>query len=238
MNFLFLIANRVSFVGLTLLFVLSGCGFRPLYGNSTNLALNDELKKIYVPVMSDRYGQLMRQYLQQNLAGSDNEDPKTYELNVSPGLNEEAIDIHYDNSSGRSRMAGTAHWILKTISAHPVTLAQGSVQTLDGYSVTYEQYFAQTLNDETAQARVAQNLADQVVQQVATWFRDNKSYQTQSKNPTTPKPSYLLPSMTPGTNGNQSQQAGVDGVPAMATGRNTMIPVGMDNMKSDDMPGN
>ncbi|CAI3950892.1 LPS assembly lipoprotein LptE [Commensalibacter communis] len=218
--------------------MVSGCGFKPMYGKTANLDVNDELQKIYVPVLSNRYGQLVRQALQQNLAGAGPEDPKTYQLDVSPNLSEEAIDIHYDNSSGRARMIGTAHWALKTISINPVVLAQGDAQTMDGYTVTYEQYFAQSLNDETAQARVAKNLADEVTQQVATWFRNNDTYQTSVKTPNTPKPTYMLPSMNPGTNGAATQGVGVDGLPAMATGRNTMIPVGMDNMTPDDVPGN
>ncbi|MDI2091547.1 LPS assembly lipoprotein LptE [Commensalibacter oyaizuii] len=224
------------FVGIGIF--LAGCGFKPLYGDSANLDVSDELKKIYVPVLNDRYGQLVRQSLQQNLAGSGPEDPKTYQLDVSPGLSEEAIDIHYDNSSGRARMIGTAHWVLKTISIDPVVLAQGDAQVMDGYTITYEQYFAQSLNDETAQARVAQNLANEVTQQIATWFRNNEAYQTRPKKPQTPKATYMLPSMNPGSNGAQTQGTGVDGMPAMATGRNTMIPVGMDNMTTDDIPGN
>lgn len=218
--------------------MLSGCGFRPMYGKSANLDVNDELQKIYVPVLSNRYGQLVRQSLQQNLAGAGPEDPKTYQLDVSPSLSEEAIDIHNDNSSGRARMIGKAHWALKTISINPVVLAQGDAQTMDGYTVTYEQYFAQSLNDETAQGRVAKNLADEVTQQVATWFRNNDTYQTKATTPDTPKPTYMLPSMNPGSNGAATQGAGADGFPAMATGRNTMIPVGMDNMTPEDAPGN
>lgn len=216
--------------------LLSGCGFKPLYGNTANLDVNNELQKIYVPVLSDRYGQLVRQSLQENLAGAGPENPKTYELDVSPGLSEEAIDIHYDNSAGRSRMVGTAHWVLKTISINPVVLAQGDAQTIDGYTATYEQYFALGLNDETAQGRVAKNLANEVTQQVATWFKNNDAYQTKTKKPQTPKATYMLPSMNPGSNGAATQGVGVDGMPAMATGRNTMIPVGMDNMTPDDDP--
>lgn len=216
--------------------LLSGCGFKPLYGNTASLDVNDELQKIYVPVLSDRYGQLVRQSLQESLAGAGPENPKTYELDVFPSLSEEAIDIHYDNSSGRARMVGNAHWILKTISINPVVLAQGDAQTIDGYTVTYEQYFAQNLNDETAQVRVAKNLANEVTQQVATWFKNNDAYQTKTKTPQTPKATYMLPSMNPGSNGAATQGTGVDGMPAMATGRNTMIPVGMDNMTPDDDP--
>lgn len=218
-------------------FFLAGCGFKPIYATNTKASsqVNQELKKIYVPVISNRYGQQMRQFLQQNLAQADTENPKSYELIVSPGLSEEAIDIHDDNSSGRARMTGTAHWVLKTISVDPVTLAQGDAQTMDGYNITFEQYFTQTLNDETAQTRVAQNLANEVTQQVSTWFRNNEAYQEKARTPQTPKATYLLPSMNAGVNGNQTQDAGSDGFPALATGRNTMIPEGMGNMTDDDM---
>ena len=52
---------------------LGGCGFRPLYGKfgATGGAVAPELASIYVTVMSERQGQLLRQALQQRLAGSD-----------------------------------------------------------------------------------------------------------------------------------------------------------------------
>lgn len=227
---------KKSSVPLGFAILLAGCGFHPVYKKTATLNTNKELKKVYIPVLNDRFGQQIRQFLQQNMAGDGPEDPKTYELDVTPSLSEEAIDIHYDNSSGRARMTGNAHWILKTISVNPVILAQGDAQTMDGYNITFEQYFAQTLNDETAQTRVAQNLANEVTQQVAVWFRHNDSFQETSKVPNTPKAQYMLPSMMPGTSGAQTQSAGSDGMPAMATGRNTMIPVGMDNMTEDEMP--
>lgn len=227
---------RTGCLSFALAIGLGGCGFQPIYKQTASLNTNKELKKIYIPVMDNRFGQQIRQFLQQNTAGSGPEDPKTYELDVTPSLSEEAIDIHYDNSSGRARMTGNAHWVLKTISINPVVLAQGDAQTMDGYNITFEQYFAQMLNDETAQTRVAQNLANEVTQQVAIWFKHNDAFQEAAKKPNTPKAQYMLPSMTPGSKGEQTQSAGSDGMPAMATGRNTMIPVGMDNMNDEDMP--
>ena len=163
---------KKSSVPLGFAILLAGCGFHPVYKKTATLDTNKELKKVYIPVLNDRFGQQIRQFLQQNMAGD----------------------------------------------------------------ITFEQYFAQTLNDETAQTRVAQNLANEVTQQVAVWFRHNDSFQETSKVPNTPKAQYMLPSMMPGTSGAQTQSAGSDGMPAMATGRNTMIPVGMDNMTEDEMP--
>lgn len=227
-----------SFVGLLGLgLLISGCGFKPVYRNTQTLAINQELKKIYIPTMGGRYGQQMRQYLQQNMASDGPENPKTYILDVSPGLSEEAIDIHRDNSSGRTRVLGNAHWTLKTVSTEPVVLAQGDVQTVDGYNVSYEQYFAQMLNDETVQGRVAKQLADDVTQQVAMWFETRDATQYKAKLPQTPTATYILPGLTPGDNGEaQTQKAGSDGFPAMATGRTTIVPQGMDNIQNNNDP--
>ena len=199
--------------------LLAGCGFHPLYGEGANhVAVADDLKDIYVANIPERAGQQLRQALQTQMAGDGPEDPHQYTLRVQPNFGAESIDIHADNTSGRTRVVGRAHWQLFTVAEHPELLAQGDAQTLDGYTVTYEQFFAQTLNDETTLGRVAQALGAEITQQVATWFRTR----VQPASVAAPKPRafYPLPNVMPeSSNMTPMEQEGEDAVPDMATGR-------------------
>lgn len=212
------LSRRVLAVPLLAALSLGGCGFSPLYqegGKSANV--NAELAQVYVANIPGRYGQLMRLALQKNLAGAGPEDPQKYILSVYSGMNEEAVDIHEDNTSGRTRSTASAHWILKTVEQYPRVLAQGDARTLDGFDTSFEQYFAQTLNEESLQARVADTLAQTVTQQVAIWFR---SHIAPEKAPPDELPRYINTDRMPDDNGTSAtDRTGVDGFPASATGR-------------------
>lgn len=199
--------------------LLSGCGFKPLYGEEKGAVdVTAELKDIYVANIPQRFGQQIRLALQSQMAGDGPEDPRKYKLVVQPTISGEAIDIHGDNTTGRTRMLATAHWQLLTIEQTPQLITQGYAQTLDGYTNTYEQYFAQTLNNETTTGRVAKTLADQVTQQVATWFRTQAT--PAQKRTQGPKAFYPMPNAIPNSEKDAPmEQEGDDAIPDMATGR-------------------
>lgn len=197
---------------------LGGCGFQPLYGTQSpqSAQVSRELQRVYVANIPTRFGQEMRLQLQQDLAGADPEHPDGYVLRVNGRSAFEAIDIHTDNTSGRTRVVGSANWRLYTVGATPKLLAEGHAQTLDGYDPTIEQYFSQTLNNETIEKRVAQNLAHDMVQQVSVWF---KSHVSLGAAPKIQSPSVPNTDAIPTENGTPLQYIGSDGFPAAATGR-------------------
>jgi len=184
--------------------------------------VNQELTRVYVARIGGVYGQDMRLALQAAFSGAGPEKPNGYTLQVSPSFNSESIDIHPDNTSGRNRVTAGAQWTLYTVEEHPHLVATGSAATIDGYENTYEQYFAQTMNAETVQVRVAQTLADAVHQQVAIWFRTHAKPVEQTEDNT---PRYADPVAMPNSDNTvPSHKAGADGFPSMAIGRDAPNP--------------
>lgn len=209
---------------LGIVLLLAGCGFSPMYkttgkhigadGKPTVTDVLAELKEVYVPIIKERYGQQLRQFLQQDLSGASPENPTRYALQIRTYLMNEAVDIHADNTSGRTRTTAFAHWQLYLLGDNPRLLAGGDASVVDGTNNTYEQYFALTLNLETVRTRVAKNMADQVTQQVATWFRTHATPAVDGSVAGQNQPRYVDPN-----NQMPSQQPGADGLPALATGR-------------------
>ncbi|MDE7548811.1 hypothetical protein PY793_12565 [Acetobacter fabarum] len=199
--------------------LVSGCGFKPLYGEEKGAVdVPAELKDVYVANIPQRFGQQVRLALQAQMAGDGPEDPHKYKLVVQPSISGEAIDIHGDNTSGRTRMQATAQWQLLTIEQNPRLITQGYAQALDGYTNTYEQYFAQTLNMENTIGRIAQTLGEQITQQVATWFKTHATPADVQDNQ--PKTLYPSPNLIPDSDqGTPMEQEGPDAIPNMATGR-------------------
>lgn len=215
-----------SWMGLSALLLtplsLGGCGFQPLYGGKalSGKKVQDELRQVYVANIPSRFGQTIRLALQQNMAGSEEERPQGYVLKTTASVSYEAVDIHQDNTSGRTRVVGWANWQLYTVEDNPHLLAQGYARALDGYDPTINQYFAQTLNNETVQGRIASNLANQMTQQVAIWFKAHQSIGIDKRI----KPGkYLDVDAMPTDTGAAKQHLDIDGIPASATGR---TPVG------------
>ncbi len=211
---------------------LAGCGFHPLHGERPDA----QLPEIFVATIAGRPGQLLRQELQQRLAGSSDATPQDYTLRVAYALSSEAIDIHGDNTSGRNRIVGRATWTLSSVAPNPATVTSGSVRSVDGFNTIDTQYFAATIASDTTYGRVAGNLADSITTQLATWFASHPAgagatatASGVSPIPKNPAPSaeqpasgFLGPQDVPGDNDQSPlQQIGPDGLPSDAIGRTT-----------------
>ena len=153
------------------LLLLGGCGFQPLYGQGPASPVAD-LPAIYVDnIAAGHLGQLLREELQARLDSPDSGGASRYRLVVGPALNAAGIAVQPDNSSTYSRIIGTATWTLVTVGITPKTLATGSARALDGYNSIDQQYFQSTLSNDTVDARLMANLADEISLQLAAWFR-------------------------------------------------------------------
>ncbi len=164
-------------VGLGLLGSLGGCGFRPLYapagsgGSGVTTGQHLELSRIYVPVMAERSGQLLRQALQQRFEGSGTGEAKAYELIAALSISNDGIGIQRDNSTSRIRVDGSAVWRLQALTPERTVLTQGSSRVLDGFNIINQQVFAAELESDAAVRRVTSALADQIMIQIAAYFR-------------------------------------------------------------------
>ena len=209
--------------------MLGGCGFQPLYGSPAGSTaaggtIPDQLRQIYVASIPERYGQELRLFLQQNLAGAEQEDPNGYTLRVNSYVMNEAIDIHSDNTTGRTRATAHAHWMLYTVAPTPMLVTQGDTQVMDGENETFEQYFAQNLNQTALARRVAQAVADRITQQLAIWF---KTHAAPAQRTVMPQATYVDPNVMPNSSTEIPRQSvGEDGLPGMAIGRSSPDPSG------------
>lgn len=158
-----------------LLLGLPGCGFHPLYGASGTGAgpAREGLGLIAVGIIEDRSGQLLRQALQARFDHGDAPDAKRFDLAVSFGFNAEGIAIQQDSTITRVRYIGTARWTLTTRDMSRVTVTSGLARAVDGLNTFDEQYFAQDLQTETIQRRVAESVADQITSQLARYFEQH-----------------------------------------------------------------
>jgi LPS-assembly lipoprotein len=158
--------GRFLAVGLAAL--AAGCGFQPVYG--VHRPSRPALAAVYVDIIPNRSGQLLRQALQAQLEGAANEAPKRYTLSVSYAEAIQGLDVQADNSTTRNRDVGTASWSLHASDTPLVWLAGGTVRSVDGYNIIDQQFFYQDLEEDATQRRLAEALANQIVLAVGVFF--------------------------------------------------------------------
>lgn len=154
--------------------LLGGCGFAPLYarnGAGQPGPVSRELSAVSVDVIGDRPGQLLRQALQDRLEGDGSGIARRYLLAVDYGIAGEGIAVRQDSTVTRLRLIGRAQWSLRAEDAARTVLTRDQARAVDDVNIFNEQYFAVDLDTEAAQHRLAQTLADEIVSQLAVYFR-------------------------------------------------------------------
>jgi LPS-assembly lipoprotein len=154
--------------GLGIVSLAGGCGFHPLYAPGG--ARQAALQAVYVNIIANRPGQVLRQALQSRLEGSDDAVAKRYTLSVQYAEALETVNVQADNSATRARDVARATWTLYPLANETQKLASGTVRSVDGYNIIDEQYFYMDLSLEATQRRQADALADQIVTGLAVYF--------------------------------------------------------------------
>jgi LPS-assembly lipoprotein len=160
---------------------LAGCGFQPVYmptaSNNPGPAQRG-LASVYVELIPERPGQLLRQALQERFA-DDSGTKSSYDLHVSFGVSGEGIAIEQNDIATRLRLTGTATWSLTGRDEKHTTLTSGSARALDAVNVFDSQYFAADQEVEVETKRIAENIATQIATQLAVWFRQRAAKGTE-----------------------------------------------------------
>ena len=152
---------------------LGGCGFHPLYGKygPGGAVVQPEFAAIYVAVMAERQGQLLRQALQERLAGAGEAVAKRYELTGGLSIVAEAIGIQQDTSSTRVRLNASSSWRLTRLDPGNTLVTSGTARALDGININNQEYFAADLETSAAYRRLAEQIANVITLDLAVFFR-------------------------------------------------------------------
>jgi LPS-assembly lipoprotein len=166
-------SNRSKPLALLALLALPGCGFTPLYGQSGNgnTTVAQQLDLINVANIPERTGQLLRLSLETQLHAAGAPAAELYTLSVSYSINNTGIGIQQDTSATRNRYTANATWSLAPIGTPGTPLIAGQASTEDALNVIDQQYFAVTLETDTVNQQLADQIAAQITTQLAAYFK-------------------------------------------------------------------
>lgn len=153
---------------------LTACGFQPVYMPTASGQAGPaqrELAAIYVNIIGDRPGMLLRQALQERFEGTGASVAKRYDLSVTYWMSGDLVGVQPDTTVTRVRFIGYANWILAAQDPAHSHLTDGATRAVDALNLIDSQYFAAELEVTAIQERMAQTLADQIALQLAAYFR-------------------------------------------------------------------
>jgi LPS-assembly lipoprotein len=160
---------------------LAGCGFRPLYApisaaDGSESDIRSELAAVRVGPTFERQGQLLRRSLQRKLEGSAPGTPARYMLQVSVSGGAEVLGYRRDGTITRVRYVVTGGWNLATLSVPPQPIAASAIpyRTLDSFNIPDLQFFAADSARDAMEARVAEDLSEEIFRRVAMELRRRK----------------------------------------------------------------
>ena len=156
---------------------LGGCGFSPVYATQSGAPTGAEvgsraaeaLSAVHVPVMPERTGMMLRQALQDRLQRFGVKPASRYDLLAQYRFSGDSAGIEANSNITRLRYYGSSTWYLTDASSGAI-VTQGYARTVSGADVFDSQFFANELQNEVIQRQLAEELAEQIVAAMASYF--------------------------------------------------------------------
>lgn len=153
---------------LGLAFVLSACGFHPLYGGVSGEIRRLELSQVAVTPIESRLGLTLRNALIERMTPDGEPALPQYRLDVSLRELREGVAIQADASITRYNYFLTGTYRLSDIATGKL-LYQGEARSVSAYNVA-ESPFATLIAERDAASRTAGDLAAQMELALALFF--------------------------------------------------------------------
>lgn len=148
---------------------VTGCGFRPLYGERASGASTvDAMALVQIGKVSGRYGQVLRNYLLDRLNPRGHASAPRYRLDLNIETQKEALAIEQDETVERFNFSLIAKYRLVDLT-DTKTVFKARSQSIAAYNVVRSDY-ATLVAENDAAARVAREVSDDIKIQLAIFF--------------------------------------------------------------------
>lgn len=157
---------------LSLLLLISACGFQPLHGTmgGHEQAVEDAFSRIKIATIPDREGQYLKNALIDSLHRNGMAQDTDYVLNVMP-ITESLInlDITRESDTTRGQLNLRTSFTLSSTQQNEAVLTRNLLSTAS-YNILGSE-FATRVSEENARQNALDELARQIEQQLALYFK-------------------------------------------------------------------
>ncbi len=156
---------------LIVLFGLTACGFRPLYGGGPNSPRRLELSQIEITPINSKLGVDLRNELIDRLTPDGEPTYPQYRLDLVLHEYREGLGIQKDTSVTRWNYQLSADYRLLDLGTGKV-ITRGTASTMASYSVVDSQFATLTAENDAKQ-RASVDLGDQLELRLALFFQQH-----------------------------------------------------------------
>ena len=167
--------NFLFFSLLSSLFLLSSCGFQPVYGVNkyTAVGVETKLENIEIGNIPDREGQFLRNALIDRFYRGGRPVQPTYRLDIAP-LRENLIDLDITKTAYSTRGQLQMETSIKLIRARDgATLMERTLRSTTSYNILSSE-FATRVTEQNARENTLNDLARQIELQIDLYFKRSK----------------------------------------------------------------
>ena len=150
--------------------LLSGCGFRPLYGRTSEAALSpvEEMAAIRIAPLPDRIGQLMHNLLRDRLNPRGQPAKPAYLLNVTLNEWRRELGVRKDETATRANLILSASFVLRPVGSKEV-LVKGTSSSVNSYNILTNQ-FTTIVSESDARERALRELSNDIRIRLGIYF--------------------------------------------------------------------
>jgi LPS-assembly lipoprotein len=161
-----MIRRRVAV--LSLLVVLTGCGFQPLYAKRgpTGGVAGEEMAKVRIANIPDRTGQYLRNALIDRMQPQGAQDP-AYRLEIALREQQVNLGIQQDATATRGQLRYSGTYVLKDAAGKELT--RESFRASPAFNIL-DSEFGTILSSEDARERGLKQIADDITGRLALYF--------------------------------------------------------------------
>jgi LPS-assembly lipoprotein len=151
--------------------ILASCGFQPLYGSQGGTRnLPADLAQIEIGPIPDRLGQQVRNTLLDQLNPAGEPGAPNYHLDVKVDLNRQDVGYRKDESITRINLRLVASYQLKD--GDDKVILAGAGRSIASFDVVQKDFSTLTA-ERDGEERMAEDVANQIVMQLAAHFQEN-----------------------------------------------------------------
>lgn len=151
---------------------VSGCGFQPLYGRAQQAVSVADLDTVQLPVIPDREGQILRNYLQESFNPDGRRSETRYHLGVELRRSTQSLGVRRDGTATRFNMTLEATITLIPAGADKAVFTGRAVTTVSYNNL--EERFGTVAAEQDALRRGAKTLAANIASRVAVFLKSRK----------------------------------------------------------------
>jgi LPS-assembly lipoprotein len=152
---------------------LSGCGFKPLYGNAKTSISAAELDTIQVAHLRDREGQILHTFLDQGFNPDGRRVKPRFDLRINLTKSIRNLGVRRDATATRANLSVTADFFLMEISTGKQRFSGKSSITVS-YNILDDR-FATVAAQENALERALRSIADSIKTRVSAHMTRGKT---------------------------------------------------------------